>query len=488
MEEEFENVDYSNSNSISNKNLERCSKKFMLSNLSISDDPIPLLINSPKPRNQNCNIIDYKNNDIKINDKKLKNKNNALFYMNKNIQKHNSSPELYNIIVINNLINLKTNSLVAIFKDNLIYNNIYNNESEFLRGNFNIKECVEVLPKFYDYYRNYLMFFCQPTLNNFDLNEKIQEYGERQAEVYYNNNYVVKRKKGKKENIDDKNIDEDDESSKININSYSNNETSVVSFRTFFSSSVENIIKKGINLISNKKKEEKNYKELSSIKPELNENNDNTIHLPDNSTISIENIITKKSSIKNIIDLMKNEKIDMNKIIKKSNNHNLSNQKQKQNKKKGIIMVDKKKLIEGRNIFNRKRFNSFSKTTLNLFEKNKSKKKLNSNNNRINNKINNNKAQPNSNYLKYVGVLKQNKFIKINNIPKSKVSENDLILSPKNNIKKIKNSFNRIPSFKTNETNFNSNLKTSSSKNNINNLKNTKNKNSSNNITKTNKI
>ena len=484
MEEEFENVDYSNSNSISNKNLERCSKKFMLSNLSISDDPIPLLINSPKPRNQNCNIIDYKNNDIKINDKKLKNKNNALFYMNKNIQKHNSSPELYNIIVINNLINLKTNSLVAIFKDNLIYNN----ESEFLRGNFNIKECVEVLPKFYDYYRNYLMFFCQPTLNNFDLNEKIQEYGERQAEVYYNNNYVVKRKKGKKENIDDKNIDEDDESSKININSYSNNETSVVSFRTFFSSSVENIIKKGINLISNKKKEEKNYKELSSIKPELNENNDNTIHLPDNSTISIENIITKKSSIKNIIDLMKNEKIDMNKIIKKSNNHNLSNQKQKQNKKKGIIVVDKKKLIEGRNIFNRKRFNSFSKTTLNLFEKNKSKKKLNSNNNRINNKINNNKAQPNSNYLKYVGVLKQNKFIKINNIPKSKVSENDLILSPKNNIKKIKNSFNRIPSFKTNETNFNSNLKTSSSKNNINNLKNTKNKNSSNNITKTNKI
>ena len=61
MEEEFENFDYSNSNSISNNNLERCSKKFMLSNLSISDDPIPLLLNNPNPRNQNCNIIDYKN-------------------------------------------------------------------------------------------------------------------------------------------------------------------------------------------------------------------------------------------------------------------------------------------------------------------------------------------------------------------------------------------------------------------------------------------
>ena len=170
-------------------------------------------------------------------------------------------------------------------------------------------------------------------------------------------------------------------------------------------------------------------------------------------------VLKKKGKKKN--KLKKNKKININKIIKKRNNNNLSKQKQKQNKKKGIIMVDKKKLIEGRNIFNRKRFNSFSKTTINLFEKNKSKKKLNSNNNRINNKINNNKAQPNSNYLKYVGVLKQNKFIKINNIPKSKVSENDLILSPKNNIKKIKNSFNRITSFKTNENNINYNIKTS---------------------------
>ena len=491
MEEEFENIDYSNSNLNSFNNFEKDSKKCILSNLSISDDPIPLLINSPKSRNQNCNIINYqKNDDKKFKNKKIKRKIKDLYFVNKNIQKYNCSPEEYNIIVINNIINLKTNSLVATFKDNLIYNN----ESEFLRGNFNIKECIEVLPKFYDYYKNYLMFFCQATFNNFYLNEKIQEYGEKQAEIYYNNNYVVKKKKGKKESINDKNIDEEDESSKINANSDSNNETSVISFRTFFSNSVESIIKKGINLISNKKKEEKNYKELSSIKPNLNESNNNTIYLPDNSTISIENIITKKSSIKNIIDLMKNEvNVDMNKIENQNNNNenNLSSQKQKQNKKKGIIIVDKKKLIEGRNIFNRKRFNSFSKTTLNLFDKSKSKKKLKSNNSRINNKIvNNKKDQPNSNYLKYVGVLKQNKYIKINNIPKSKLSENDLVLSPTNNKKKIKNSFNKIPSFKASETNFNFNLKISDKNNinNINNLKNTKNKNSSNNIATTKKI
>ena len=53
------------------------------------------------------------------------------------------------------------------------------------------------------------------------------------------------------------------------------------------------MIKKGIN--SMKKKEEKN-KELSSIKPVKNDSDENTIYLPDNSTVSIEDIITKKSS------------------------------------------------------------------------------------------------------------------------------------------------------------------------------------------------
>ena len=481
MEEESEELEYS----YSKDKYKNSSNKFMLSNLSISEDPIPLLIKSPKSRNNKNNITN--NNKKETNKDNLGNKF-SLFFMKKNIKIYDTTPEKFNVIVIDNLINLKENRLVAVFKDNLINNN----ENEFLRGNFNIKECTEVIPKFYEYYKNYLMFFCKPTFTNFYLNEKIQDYGERQAEVYYHNNYNAKKRRDKKENIDDKNI-QDDEDKSSKLNSSENNETSFVSFRTFFTNTVESMIKKGI-ISKSRKNEEEQDKELSNIKPIPIDSNENTINLPDDSSISIENIITKKNSIKNIIDLMKNIKIDKNKIKERKNN--LSNQKQKQTKKRGIIIIDKKKLIEGRNLFNKNRFNSFSKTNLNLLEKNKSRKIIFNNNNVNNNQINNNikninsnkKTQPNSNYLKYVGVIKQNKYNKINNIPKIKVSENDLILSPTENIRtKRRKSLNKIPSFKTNENNYNLNLMTSSNKN-INNLKNSKVKNSSKNLTNTNKI
>ena len=465
MEEESDESNYYNSNKIyenDNNNI--------ISNLSASDDPIPILIKSPKTAR---NKFNFHKNKIKSKIQHRKMKKLDIYLLNQNIQRYKFSPEEYNMLIIDNLINLKENHLVSVFKDNLICAN----ENEFLKGFFNINDCIDVLPKFYDYYRNYLMFFCKPTFNNFFINETIQGYGEKQAEIYYKNNYVNKRQKVKESNIDDKNIEEDDDkSSNFNSsdnNSKNNNKTSFVSFRTFFSNSVESMIKKGIN--SMKKREEKN-KELSSIKPLKNDNDENTIYLPDNSTISLENFITKKSSIKNIIDLMKGKNVNKIKNKKKE----LSNHNEKEIKKKGIIVIDKKKLIEGRNLFNQKRFNSFSKTTLNLFDKNKRQRKNSNTNLEINNK-----HQPNSNYLKYAGVFKQNKYIKINNIPKIRVSSNDLILSPLRNVKPKKKSLNKIPSFKANENIYNFNLTTRN--HNINNLNNSKPK-SNNNLSKTNKI
>ena len=480
MEEEIEesNSSYPNEKRL-NKNL--------FSNLSISDDPIPILIKSPKKTKIKIKISDDKNNfKSNLNIIRKKRKKLDVYFLNQNIQKHNSSPEEYNIMLIDNLINLKENRLVSVFKDNLICCN----ENEYLRGNFNIADCIEVIPKFYDYYRNYLMFFCKPTFNNFYVNETIQDYGEKQAEVYYNNNYVTKRQKGKKINIDDKNIEESESDKTSKLISSDNNETSLISFRTFFTNSVESMIKKGIDKRKNSKinskinsikKKESQKQELSNIKPNKIDNKDNTLYLPDNSTVSIEDIITKKNSIKNIIDLMRNRNINKIRHIK---NNELSNHKEKEIKTKKVIAIDKKKLIDGRNLFNSKRFNSFSKTTLNLLDKNKKPKK--SNNNIVTTNSNNNKPQPNSNYLKYAGVFKQNKYIKINNIPKIKVSNNDLILSPLRNIKPRKQSFNKIPSFRTtNENVYNFNLTTRNQ--NTNNLKNSK-SNINNNLAKTTKI
>ena len=452
--------------------------KYTFSNLSISDEQVPILIKSPRIQKRKY-IMSNNNKKKKL--FSIKRKKLDRYFLNKNIQNYNTSPENYNIIIINNLINLKENRLVAAFKDNLINNTEY----EYLRGNFNLYDCIEVLPKFYEYYKNYLMFFCKPTFNNFYINETIQDYGEKQAEVYYKNNYVTKRQKGKKGNIDDKNIDEDDLSSNKLDSSDNNNddETSFISYKTFFTNSVESMIKKGINLRKKKVDKDKNKdQELSDIKRQNGENKENTIYLPDNSTISLEDIITKKNSIKQIIDLMKNR--NFNKIRNKKNN--LSNKKENEKKKKGIIVIDKRKLIDERNIFNKKRFNSFSRTTLTLFDKNK-KQKINNNiitNNNVITNSNNKKAQTNSNYLNFVGAKKQHKYIKINNIPKIKLSTNDLILSPIRNIKPRKKSANKIPSFKTNENIYNFNL-TSRNQN----SKNSKHKiNNSNNLCKTNKI
>lgn len=57
MEEESEELEYS----YSKDKYKNSSNKFILSNLSISEDPIPLLIKSPKSRNDKNNITNNNN-------------------------------------------------------------------------------------------------------------------------------------------------------------------------------------------------------------------------------------------------------------------------------------------------------------------------------------------------------------------------------------------------------------------------------------------
>ena len=54
------------------------------------------------------------------------------------------------------------------------------------------------------------------------------------------------------------------------------------------------------------KRSRKTIRNLKTDSQKDGEDKENTIYLPDNSTISLEDIITKKNSIKQIIDLMKN--------------------------------------------------------------------------------------------------------------------------------------------------------------------------------------
>ena len=438
--EEVESEEYIGDN---NFNLsEKKNNDFIISEeipnlINTQKDPLSKYISQPYiiPSLPNTNI-----NNRKQIQYVSKNKLN-LYLINQNLQQHNSTPGMKDLMIINNLISSKETHFTSLFKDYLISDY----KEEFLKGYFNIDQCTEVIPQFYDYYKNYLHFFCKGTFTSFEINSMIQEYGENQAQIYYNINYRKKERNKNKDNTNEKNIDDIDNSG----NNSNYNDSKKIDLVSFFTKSVENSIKK-IKTSYEKKILSKKGKELSNIKPLKNSNKENTINLPDNSTVSTDDLITKKSSIINIIDLMnkkdKNKKSNMNK-----------------KKKMEIILIDNKKIKKKRNIItNNKHINSFSKTISKLKEnslnkikdiKNKTKKSI-SKNKGNNIKINNVVSKKNiifssSNYIKYIDILKTKKNNK-NNMPGIKKSKYKLVLSTTRNLKN-KKYFDNIPSLNIND-------------------------------------
>lgn len=386
-------------------------------NCDISNiDPIPSLLLPIKKMKKLVSPITYifsnlKNKNLNLNQiQTIAQKKISGYITNQTLQKHNSSPAQKNIMLINDLIESKETHFIATFKDYLISDY----QEEFLRRYFYNDEIKEVLPKFYQYYKNYLKFFCKGTFCDFDVNEIMQEYGESQAEFYYNRNYGHKdrmKKKKKKENIDNNgNNDNSDDME---------NDSDLVLLKYIFTQSIERSIERVKNSYDFSGKEKK--EELSNIKP-FNTSNEKTLILPENSTISSDDIITKENSIRYMIDLMKKKK--MNKRTKN----------QKKNKTiKNNINIDNKNKKENNNFSNKSNLNkkcehTLSKTTSNLnvknIKKNKNKtiKSRNKSNSIKPNYFTNNNNYKNrnnptiSNYKKYIDILSSNK-------PKNKSSE-----------------------------------------------------------------
>jgi len=72
----------------------------------------------------------------------------------KNLLKYKTNKNEYNKFIINNLVNKKVNK-------KLLYLNEYsiNSKNEFLKKFFNYKEINNKLPKYINYYKNYIKFF-----------------------------------------------------------------------------------------------------------------------------------------------------------------------------------------------------------------------------------------------------------------------------------------------------------------------------------------
>ena len=155
-------------------------------------------------------------------------------------------------IITNSLIFNKNSHLVAEFKDSMIWDYV----DEFLKRYYKKQESIDRVPRFATFYKNYLKFFCKPIFINFSANSVLQDYNEKKAELYYNQNF-----QSRNEDVDegndamDEDGDDDDESKK----SISKSKVE----KTIFNSTVKNTI------------------ENESIVTVVN-NNEITITLPDN--------------------------------------------------------------------------------------------------------------------------------------------------------------------------------------------------------------
>ena len=285
------------------------------------------------------------------NESKPKNKYNIYQLINNQLQKYNSTPEQKNIYIINDIINAKSNRFLAAFKDFLITDYI----DEFLKRYFTFDESEELIPKFYLYYQNYLKFFCKGLFLDFKANKILQDNGELQAELYYNNNYGSDDiRKGKKENCD----------SKSGSSNENKNITKINKIKSIFSKS----IKKRISGIDTSKCQEKN--DISNI---FYKSKNETITLNNDTKIfNDDNIYTNENSLINLLKSLINKKISRKKMNENKNIKNNINDKNVYRIYKNLLSESPIKTARYQNYIKNGMYNKTTKkvTSIKIFTKN----------------------------------------------------------------------------------------------------------------------
>ena len=187
-------------------------------------------------------------------------------------------------MIMDVLIFNKNCHLVTMFKDYMILDFI----DEFFKRFYRTNESKDRIPRFANFYKNYLKFFCKPTFRNFEINDIIQEHSEKKAEIYYNQNFKNKKDKI---NFDEGLFEDDDESYKVSKSKIE---------KTMFN----DIIKKQIDETS-----------LGIIQTE--ENSELTINLQPNDFISNQSFLYTKNSneesLLNAINALNGKKLIKNK-------------------------------------------------------------------------------------------------------------------------------------------------------------------------------
>ena len=264
---------------------------------------------------------------------------NQFFFWNysaiqKNLKKYSASQRKYRIFIINSIIFDHRIHKVAVFKNNLLWDE----SSEFLKRFYRIRESIERIPRISEYYVKYTLF---PPVY----------YGLEGLIVIIMNKWT-KRKKNYLEYIED-HEDETEAKNKKNKN---------ISFEPLISPSLIN------NKASSKSIISKNTLDLSRLDNDSNKkvlpNNKISNKKDDKNSLSFSEIIDDLSSNYSII-INNNKNENTNKNLN-SKSHNKQDKKFKKNSNNNINKKQNKK--EGRNEINlniNKQRNTYSNNTNN---------------------------------------------------------------------------------------------------------------------------
>ena len=356
--------------------------------------------------------------------------------------KYGDIEEDYYLLNINQLLYNYPSKLNSIFKE-LKYIDITH---DYLKRIYSKSESISRIPKLSDYYKNYHMFFCRPTLRNSKLGKIMCDYEDNKAEIFYKNNYEESKDElSGKENSIGKNKDKDKEKKNTSL-----------SFSSFDNTTNNEIIfdKETKKILDKNETDNNNYYNTLTLETS-NSNlflNNNLLYSKRSGDDSFENCIHalvmyqyKKNKSKN------EEKKQKNKSAQKSLSKNSKGKKYininyyNSNYYKNFKPDNKKNMSQSQreghyksnlnlNINNQKNLSTFYMAKKNNIKKNKSKiTRVNSNSNQ-NNKLMISKKKKNSLFS-----LSNNKYLS----PKNIMNNINKLLDKKN--KKYNNNNNIVP-------------------------------------------
>ena len=336
----------------------------------------------------------------------------------------------YTGLIMENLIFNKNSHLVTVFKDFMIWDYL----DEFFKRFYFKNESFQRVPKFSTFYKNYLKFFCIPTLKDPFSNEIIHSCSEKKAELFYNENY--QRKKKDNSELKDCGLYQDSESESESKNEI--NSSRKIFFNETARKKIEKISPINTSMVLNEsetklKDDESGLLITVSEVDSLNENSlrdiivqmkkKNKINLNSQKLTLYASDYTSSKSINKAKDkTSRNKSLD---IVLNNNNNNRNNQltsynkpKEKEREKKDFVNQNKNKR-EGQIKTNNFIINVNNSNHINKRNNSKIITSLNNNNNNYNRSRNLSQNPQMTSSLNNNTYSRNNHMDKINNIKKT---------------------------------------------------------------------